>query len=65
MFRRKHRLFEADVKLNAPKDRTLLDYNIKAVYDNSEDGRRVNFDHKIVLLTVGILNSNSEHINFE
>ena len=29
MYARKYRLFHADVELNAPKDRTLFNYNIK------------------------------------
>ena len=40
-------------------------YLLKGLNDNSENGRRANFDHKIFLVIIEILSSNWEHINFE
>ena len=37
MLSRKYRLFHADVQLNAPKDRTLFNYNVKV--------RKINFEN--------------------
>ena len=37
MLSRKYRLFHADVQLNAPKDRTLFNYNVKVSKINFEN----------------------------